>query len=252
MFIKLQNLRIHYKVFGAGESLIFLPGWGWGFEGYLKVITHLAQKFQVIALDLPGFGLSTPPKTAWQTEQYAALVAEFAQKLEIANPILVGHSFGGKIALYLTAQHLVATKKLVLISSAGIKLPKKNIQYGKMYAFKLLKNLARLPLLKIFLARRVNAYRNKVGSQDYRQAQGVMRKILVRVVNEDFRLLLPKIEVPALLIWGEKDTSSPLAAGQLMQKLMPQAKLVVFPEAGHFPHEHDFTEFCKQIDQFLG
>ncbi|OGT07249.1 MAG: hypothetical protein A2X78_00970 [Gammaproteobacteria bacterium GWE2_37_16] len=251
MFIKIQNLRIHYKIFGAGESLIFLPGWGWGFEGYLKVIMHLAQNFRVIALDLPGFGLSTPPQTAWQTEQYAALVAEFARELEIINPIMVGHSLGGKIALYLTAENLVATKKLVLISSAGIKLPKKITQYGKMYAFKLLKNLACLPLLKIFLARKVNAYRNKVGSQDYRRAQGVMREILVRVVNEDFRSLLPKIKVPTLLIWGEKDTSSPLTAGQLMKKIIPEAKLVVFPKAGHFPHEHDCIEFCKQVDEFL-
>jgi len=251
MFIKIQNLRIHYKIFGAGESLIFLPGWGWCFEGYLKIITHLAQNFRVIALDLPGFGLSTPPQTAWQTEQYAALVAEFARELEIINPIMVGHSLGGKIALYLTAEHLVATKKLVLISSAGIKLPKKITQYGKMYAFKLLKNLACLPLLKIFLARKVNAYRNKVGSQDYRRAHGVMREILVRVVNEDFRSLLPKIKVPTLLIWGEKDTSTPLTAGQLMQKIIPEAKLVVFPKAGHFPHEHDFIEFCKQVDGFL-
>lgn len=251
MYINLKNIRIHYKIFGTGKDLVLLPGWGHGFESYSTIISYLAKTNRVIAIDLPGFGLSSPPQAIWKTPQYAECIAELLTVLNIKEPILVGHSFGGKVSLFLVAQNLVTSKKLILISSNGIRIRKKNKQYIKIYFFKLLKKIIDLPILKCLFALKLEKYRNKIGSLDYRQAKGIMRKILVSTVNEDFRDILPKINVPTLLIWGDLDTSVPLVVGRLMQELIPMTKLVIFKGAEHFPHTQDFGRFCKEVTNFL-
>jgi pimeloyl-ACP methyl ester carboxylesterase len=253
MFIDVQNHKIHYTVEGddAKPNIVMLPGWGSNIALFQKIQTHLAQKFKVYAMDLPGYGLSPAPPIPWSTENYAELIAAFINQLQITKPILFGHSLGGKIALYLSAKHLVTTQKLILTGCAGIKTKKTLQQYSKIYLYKLCKYIAQLPLLRTALESRLEAYRKKTGSQDYRNASGVMRATLVKLVNEDFSYLLPAINVPTLLLWGEKDTDTPLTSGKTMQQLIPQAKLVIFPNAGHFPFLDDFAKFINSLDDFL-
>jgi pimeloyl-ACP methyl ester carboxylesterase len=97
----------------------------------------------------------------------------------------------------------------------------------------------------------LESYRKKTGSQDYRNASGVMRATLVKLVNEDLRHLLPAVDAPTLLLWGENDTDTPLASGQIMQQLIPQAQLIIFTNAGHFPFLDNFTKFTNSLDDFL-
>lgn len=251
MFINIQNSKIHYTVDGTGPNIVMLPGWGCNTTHYQKIQTHLAQKFKVYAVDLPGYGLSPAPVMPWNTENYAELISAFISKLQISKPILLGHSLGGKIAIYLTAKHLIASQKLILISSAGIKTRKKIKYYCKIYFYKICKYIATLPLLRTKLEPKLESYRKKTGSQDYRNASGVMRATLVKLVNEDLRDLLPAIDVPTLLLWGEKDIDTPLTSGQIMQQLIPHAQLVTFINAGHFPFLDDFTKFITSMDNFL-
>lgn len=251
MFINIQNSKIHYTVDGTGPNIVMLPGWGCNTTHYQKIQTHLAQKFKVYAIDLPGYGLSAAPVEPWSTKNYAELIATFIDKLKITKPILFGHSLGGKIALYLNAKHLIASQKLILVSSAGIKTRKKLKYYCKIYFYKICKYIATLPLLRIKLEPKLESYRKKTGSQDYRNANGVMRATLVKLVNEDLRPLLPAIDAPTLLIWGENDTDTPLTSGQIMQQLIPQSQLIIFTKAGHFPFLDDFTKFTTSLDEFL-
>lgn len=254
MFININDHRIHYTLEGSTTSpaIIILPGWGCDTTHYQKIQTHLAQKFQVYAIDLPGYGLTSAPTTPWSTEDYAKMLTAFIEKLAISNPILFGHSLGGKIAIYLTAKQLVPTKRLILVSSAGIKWPKTTTQLCKMYCYKLAKRIASLPLLKKILQAKLLAYSKKIASQDYLAASGIMRATLVKLVNEDFRHLLSHIHVPTLLLWGEKDLATPLKSGQLMQQSIQQAQLVTFTNAGHFPFLDNYSEFISAINEFLG
>jgi len=145
----------------------------------------------------------------------------------------------------------VRISKLVLISSAGIKKPRTPKIWFKIYAYKFSKLIAKLPILKIFLQPKLDVYRARSGSADYRNASGIMRSILVRIVNEDIRKLLPQVDAQTLLIWGEKDTSAPLAGGKLMQELIYDSEIKVIPGCGHFPHIDNFALVTAAIDNFL-
>jgi len=261
MFINILNNKIHYTVECADsaanaatntpQNIVILPGWGCSIAHYHKIQTHLAQKFKVYAIDFPGYGLSPPPEIPWSTKNYAELITAFVNSLKIEKPILIGHSLGGKVAIYLTANKMVDCQKLILISSAGIKSQKKLSQYCKIYFRKLCKYFANLPILKPLLVAKLEAHRKKVGSQDYCNATGVMRATLVKLVNEDWRALLPAINAPTLLLWGEKDTDTPLTNSHIMRQLIPQSKLVTFANAGHHPFLDDFAKLINNIDEFL-
>ena len=251
MFIKIKDLKVHYQVSGAGENLVLVHGWGCNISHYARLQKHLAKKFCVYAIDLPGFGLRSEPEEVWNAAIYADFVANFIRTMKIENPVLVGHSLGGKISANLAARHLVPVNKLVLISSAGIKPARSLKTRLRIYAYKTCKMIARLPLLKIFLEPKLDAYRMKAGSTDYRNSSGIMRAILVRIVNEDIRKVLPQIEAPTLLIWGEKDTSAPLAGGKLMHELIYNSELRIIPGCGHFPHLDNHAFVANIMDKFL-
>lgn len=251
MFVKLGNLTVHYKVAGSGAAILLLHGWGSDTNYFAKLQQYLSHRFTVYAMDLPGFGLSTQPEEVWGGNEYANLVVQFINATKILTPILIGHSFGGKIVINVVANNLVNAKKIVLISSAGVKLPRSFKTVLRIYCFKLIKSLVNLPIIKDILGARFELYRKKFGSTDYRNASGLMRKILVNSVNEDITALLPRIKVPALLIWGDKDDSTPLKAGQIMQQLIPQCELQVFSGSGHFLLLDNYERVVSELDRFL-
>ncbi|HBS51570.1 MAG TPA: alpha/beta hydrolase, partial [Coxiellaceae bacterium] len=252
MFIKLENLNVHYKVAGAGAPVILLHGWGCNIDYFAKLQAYLAKKFTVYAIDLPGFGLSTTPEKIWGSAEYANLIEQFINDLKIVNPILLGHSLGGKIIINLVAHGLVEIKKIILISSSGIQLPKSLKTKVRIYFFKLLKFLVKLPIIKIILGPRMELYRKKFGSNDYKNASGIMREILVKTVNENVITLLPKIKIPVLLLWGDQDTMTTAGAGQIMQLAILGSKLKIFTGSGHFPFLDNWEKVAMELDNFLG
>jgi len=249
LFITLDNLKIHYRVSGTGKNVILLHGWGANVDSFQPVHNYLDKQFQVYAIDLPGFGHSEAPVNIWGTVEYTNLVRQFLHAFHIENPILIGHSFGGRLAIRLATTEKV--NKLILVDSAGIRPRRKPNYYFKVYSYKLLKRAANLPILRNYLQNTVENVKKKVGSTDYQNASGVMRDILVKVVNEDLRELLPKIQVPTLLIWGENDSATPVADGKLMEKLLPDAGLVILKNAGHFSYLDKLNEFLLIVNHFL-
>lgn len=243
MFIKIENLKLHYKVIGQGRPLLLLPGWGCGIEHFNKLQEHFAKNFTTYAIDLPGFGLSDAPPTIWGNTEYANLVTKFINAIKIINPVLIGHSFGGKIIIELVASGLINAEKIVLISSAGVKLPKSLKLILKIYFFK---------FIKLFISRsNIELYKKKCGSSDYKNASSHMRSVLVKAVNENIIKLLPKIKVPTLLLWGDKDTATPLKAGKIMQKMISGSRLRIFDNSGHFPFLDNYAEVIIELDKFL-
>ena len=234
---------------GDGYPVILLHGWGGAISSFTPVHNHLECKFKTFSIDLPGFGNSDAPSSPWSTEEYANLLEKFINVMGINNPIIIGHSFGGRIAIRLASS--IPVKKLILIDSAGIK-PKRSFKYYlKVYSYKTASRFLKLPIISLFTANLLESMRQRFGSKDYQNASPILRAILVKTVNEDLKHLLPQIKSPTLLVWGDEDTATPLTDAFVMEKLIPDSGLVRFPGVGHFSYLERINDFLIIIDNFL-
>lgn len=245
---EINNLKICYQVAGEGDAVVLLHGWGGEAASFKPVFEWLAHSHKVYALDLPGFGKSQLPPKAWDTSDYAQFVTALLEKLCIPKAHFIGHSFGGRIAIILSAEQPEKVDKLILVDSAGIKPRRTAKYYGQIGIAKFGRLLRRCGK---YGARLANTMSQRVGSKDYQNA-GDMRATLVKVVNQDLRPLLPRIEASTLLIWGEDDKDTPVAFGKIMEKEIPDAGLVVLKQAGHFSYLDRFPQFCRIVTSFLG
>ncbi len=249
MFIEIKNTKINYMVSGEGKDLVLLHGWGGQIASFKPVHQYFEKYFRTYSIDLPGFGESGLPPRPWGSEDYADIISQMFSQLGINNPTLIGHSFGGKISIILASK--LKVNKLILVDSAGIRRKKGPAYYFKVYSYKSAKKILSLPFLNSCCGKMLENYKSKLGSADYRNAQGVMQQTLVKVVNEDFRHLLPEIKASTLIFWGEKDTDTPLSDGQLMEKLIPDSGLVVFKNAAHFSYLDKLNDFLIISSNFL-
>ena len=249
MQVTLQDLSIHYTVKGEGPDVVLLHGWGAESGTFSGIQDSLSQHFKVYAIDFPGFGKSAEPKVPWGVAEYTQLFRDFVGACDIRDPILIGHSFGGRVSIKYASSQPV--KKLILVDSAGIKPKRKPSYYVKVYSYKTVKQLLKLPGLKRYSERILTYMKGRVGSSDYKNVSGVMQQTLVRVVNEDLRALLPHIHCPTLLIWGSNDTATPVSDAKLMESLLPDAGLVVLNNAGHYSYLEKPREFAIIVNKFL-
>lgn len=243
--IEINGLSINYIQVGEGKDLVCLHGWGQNIEMMQMITNHFASFFRVTVLDFPGFGQSDEPQVSWDGEDYATFLHAFFTVLDIQNPILVGHSFGGHISIRYAAKYPVC--KMVLTGAAGIR-PKHGWDwYVRTYTYKTAKKVFSLPGLK----RYQEDVKKHFGSTDYKQSSGVMRETLVKVVNGDVTPLLPTIKVPVLLVWGEDDEAAPLWMGKTMEEKMPNAGLAIFEKEDHYAYFHQWDRFNRCMDIFL-
>lgn len=229
------------------QILIFLHGWGACKETFSPVIASLKEKYRIVAPDLPGFGKTGEPSRPWTVADYADFFQEFLKALGLENQAFsaCGHSHGGRLLIKWAARRPKGLKRLILIDSAGIK-PKRSLGwYIKVYRYKIGKRLILLPGVNKLLAPLLADKIAKAGSTDYQQASPLMKRTMVLQLDEDLKPCLPRIKVPTLLFWGEGDRDTPLEQGQLMEKEIPNAGLVVLSPAGHY-------SYLDQLPQFLG
>ena len=185
----------------------------------------------------------------WGVERYTSAIEEFARRLGLVRPSLIGHSFGGRISIMYASRNDV--DKVILVDAAGIK-PRRSLRYyAKVYSFKTAKHILPYIVGRKRADEIIDRWRGKAGSSDYKSASPKMRAIMSRVVNEDLKGLLPEIKAPTLLIWGEKDTATPMRDARLMQKLIPDAGLVSYPEAGHYSYLARPAQTRAVIQSFL-
>ncbi|MGI6316114.1 MAG: alpha/beta fold hydrolase [Christensenellales bacterium] len=245
IFVQLGNLSVATRIEGNGAPLVLLHGWGGKRDSWLPVIRHYAENYTVYVLDFPGFGQTPEPPHTWDVTDYAALVDEWLEALGVRGAYVIGHSFGGRVAILLAARYPHRVAKLVLTDAAGL-IPKRSFRYYvKVYTYKIGKVLSRL------LGLPIEKLMKKAGSPDYQQLSQGMRKIFTRVVNQDLSGYLPDIQAPTLLIYGREDKETPVAFGEYMEKHIPDAGLVVLENAGHFAYLDQFPSFCKIVNVFL-
>lgn len=248
--ITIDGVTVAYDTAGDGPPLLFLHGWGGSAKSFLPVFQVFAQWFRVIAIDFPGFGESTTPASVWGVGEYAELVQKFLHELGIEKTHIVAHSFGGRVTIWLASEHPELVDKITLVDAAGVK-PKRPLKYYlKVYTFKTLKQLYRLGLLGPRTDERLHKLYGLFGSTDYQEA-GAMRNIMVRVVNQYLDSLLPAIKSPTLLVWGENDIAIPVREARVMERLIPDAGLVVLENAGHYSYLDQLALFNKILKQFM-
>jgi pimeloyl-ACP methyl ester carboxylesterase len=247
-FLDIDGLRVRYQVGGAGPSVLLLHGWGGRIESFTPVYNDLVRSHTVYALDFPGFGDSSLPPAPWGSADYARLTLMVMDRLQIRRAHIIAHSFGGQVTMNLAAAHPERLGKLVLVASAGVRGPRTLKAHAKRCISWLGKVVATYGGRAGQTLR--DALYHRIQSQDYANA-GPLRPTLVKVVNEDLRALLPRIKSSTLLVWGEHDRDVPLAAAQVMARLIPEAQLVIFENAGHFPYLDQFDRFRLLVGRFL-
>lgn len=248
-FFTYNGSRLHYTDCGEGHPILLLHGWGCNTTTFNAIRPFLEAHFRVLTFDFAGFGQSEEPREVWGVEEYTRSVEAVAKAEGVENPILIGHSFGGRVSIVYASRNKV--QKIMLVDAAGVK-PKRSLSYyRKVYTFKLLKKLLPLVVGKARAAEIIEKRRAKAGSSDYSQASPMMRAILSKVVNEDLCHLMPKISAPTLLFWGENDTATPLADAKKMEKLIPDAGLVTVAGAGHFAFLENTPLFLRVAENFL-
>ena len=247
-FLDIDGLRVRYQVGGSGPSVLLLHGWGGRIESFTPVYDDLVRSYTVYAIDFPGFGDSSLPPVPWGSADYARLTLAVMDRLQIGMAHIIAHSFGGQVTMNLAAVHPERFGKLVLVASAGVRGPRTLKAHVKRCISRLGKGVAAYGGRVGKTLR--DALYQRIQSQDYADA-GPLRPTLVRVVNEDLRALLPRIKSPTLLVWGEHDRDVPPAAAQIIARLIPNAQLVIFENAGHFPYLDQFDRFRLLVGRFL-
>lgn len=239
-----DNLKINYQKYGQGEEIIIIHGWGRSIKDFNSIAKVLSKKYKVYLIDLPGFGNSDEPEKPYELDDYINLIENFVQYQKITNPIIIGHSFGGRIGIRYAIKNKV--QKMILISSAGI----------KRFSLKVKIKIIRYKIKKWFYRKfnKVSAYEKLVttsGSADYIASSDIMKKTLSNVISINQTKELNKITCEVLLIWGKDDQATPYKDALLMQRKIKNVGLVTL-NTGHFCFLEDSYTFNKVIMSYLG
>lgn len=249
--ISINNINIHYIDEGEGQPVLMLHGWGSSVDAWRGIINSLKGVCRFIALDFPGCGQSGMPKAPLTTDDYSNLVLEFLKVINVQNPILIGHSHGGRVIMKLCGEGKINPPKIVFIDAAGLK-PKKSFKSQvKVRTFKTVKFFLTLPVINKYTTDTLNKARAHFGSSDYNNAPAVMRRTLVNLVNDDMTDIVRNIKCPTLLIWGDCDTATPLYMAKKLEELIPDAGLCVLKGTGHFSFIEKPFEAIAILKSFL-
>jgi len=237
MQIIIDDLLTNYQIFGKkGANILILPGWKRNSIEWQSCAQELSDKNRVILLDLPGFGITQKPKDSWDIFKYSDFVKDFLTKVQIKNPIILGHSFGGRIGIIMASQSF-PIDQLVLVDAAGIE--KKNMWLKfKVVMAKILKPIIPKSIISNLL------------KGDYAES-GEMKEIFKKVISQDLVNLLPKIKVPTTIIWGEQDKILPLSHAKILHDKIQNSRLRIVWGAAHDPHLEKFEQFIEILSEIL-
>ena len=237
MFFYFKNVKINYLVLGdKGKWLVFLHGWGGSVESFLGVAKTFKNN-RCLLIDFPPFGFSEEPQDVWDLKTYTDMVFSLLHNLNIKNPSIFAHSFGGRVAILLSSIYNIKVDKLVLVDSAGMKPRNFFWIKFKVAKYKFLKKLG----LK---------QKNK-GSQDYKSLSPIMKKTFSCVVNQYLEKFCSQIKAETLIVFGDNDKTTPLYMARRLNKLIKNSGLVVLKNANHFSYIDNFDEFLIIVHKFI-
>jgi len=232
--IIINGVKTNYLTMGEGKPLIILHGWGSCSERWIKEAEIISAKgFKVIVPDLPGFGLSDKLSSPWRTNDYIKWLEEFIKQLGIENFYLLGYSFGGALAVKMAVKYPQRVEKLFLVSAAIIREKTAKKDVAKKVS-KLVKIFQFVPFYKLF---RKAVYKFIIRKSDYVYTEGVMKETYLNVISDDVSFNLPFIKVPTIIIWGDKDQSTPVEDARTAKAKIKNSKLIIVSGATHLIHK---------------
>ena len=253
--ILINGLEANYKAIGEGEPLLILHGWGGSSTSWLKVQEILAKEgFRVICPDFPGFGKSKTPLKAWEVRDYVSFVNKLIKKTfdDSAEPFfLLGHSFGGRVAIRFAVLNPKKIKRLILCDSAGIK-QKWGLKEKIIFRLAKIGNAIFTPkILARFRDKARNLFYIFLRHRDYVKANGTMKETIKKVLDEDLLPDLSKIKTKTLIVWGEIDKMVPVKYAYVFNKHIKDSELVILSKIGHSPHLEVPQKLAETIIRFL-
>ncbi len=239
----IKNVKINYQFNDIKKkvTIVFLHGWGQNIAMMEPIQKYYQKYFNTLILDLPGFGQSGEPPYAFNTKDYVELLHELFLQLKIKNVILIGHSFGGRIALLYSSMYPV--DKLICLASPYCPEVTKLSFKTKVY-----KKLRKIKCLKFI----TDYMRKKNGSVDYNNASEVMKGVLVNAINTDLTIDVQNIKCPTLLVWGDLDTAVPVSRCYELNNLIKNSGIVIYNGATHYAYLERLNELVIVLDSFMG
>ena len=249
MFFKTDNLSIYYEKYGnKKDTILILPGWGNTRSTFYHIINYFKDNYTIYIIDYPSFGNSPIPNKELTIYDYSNIIKKFIEQEKI-TPIIIAHSFGGRIASILIGKDNLKVKKLILMDVAGIKRFNLKV-FIKEKIYKLLKKLIKLlPKLK------QNYYKQKLlllfSSNDYQHIPPVMKKTFQNIIKEDLKKYYKNITTDTLIIWGEKDIDTPLKDAYFMKRHIKGSGLIIYENSKHFSYLDKIYLTNLIIDKFI-
>lgn len=241
---KIAGIKTNYKVFGEGKPFLILHGWGSNCERWADVAEIIAKKgFKVVVPDLPGFGNSAALDVPWNTNKYINWIEQFIKELGINDFYLLGHSFGGALASKVAVKHAQDVKGLFLVSAACVRKKTAKKSFFRKIA-KIIKVFQFIPNYTFF---RRAVYKFIIRKSDYVYVEGIIKQTYLNVVAEDLSFHLPFIKVPTVIIWGDKDESTPIDDASFVAKQVKKSKLVLIPGAGHKLNRENAETLAEKV-----
>lgn len=250
MYFKTNKFNIYYEKYGTKEqTILILPGWGNTRETFTNIINYFKENYTIYILDYPGFGKSKELMQELNIYDYSFIIKKFMEKNNIINPIIIAHSFGGRITSILNSHYKVKLKKIILIDVAGIK--RFNLKLTlKKYLYKFL-----IAITKLFPKKKQNYLKEKLflkfSSSDYKSININMRNTFKNIINENLKQYYKNIDTETLIIWGEKDIDTPLKDAYLLNKIIKNSGLVILKNLPHYSYLYNPHKINKIIEIFL-
>ncbi|MDD5098102.1 MAG: alpha/beta hydrolase [Candidatus Pacebacteria bacterium] len=246
--ISIDGIDLSYKTAGQGHPIFVAHGWGADSNYWLGIMKELSLKgFQMIVPDLPGFGNTPAPKEIWGAKEYADFLCKFIKKIELKDFTIIGHSFGGGVAMIL-AKECEGIKNVILCDAAVVRAERLDIRQKIAKALanwgQFISNTPIYPILRKILYK-------FAGASDYYLANEQMREIFKKVITEDLLYATENVKQPCLIIWGEKDVATPIEDGVLLNKRINGSKLEIVPGARHNPYRSEPQKTSQIIINFL-
>ncbi|MCK9393666.1 MAG: alpha/beta hydrolase [Candidatus Paceibacterota bacterium] len=249
----IDGLDTKYRIIKGSSkkgTLLIFHGWGGTSFSWLNVASILADDgFDVVTMDMPGFGETPPPSDIWGTDEYVKFLYDFCKKIKLDNFYLLGHSFGGAIALKFTSEHGSMVKNLILCDAAVIR--KERLSFRQKTAKFLSKIgskiVSKTPFYPLF--ERI-AYK-LAGTYDYYRANPIMKDIFKKIIIDDMSSLAEQLKISCLILWGEFDHITPLEDAFILNDLMENSTLKIINNSGHNPHRTHIEETAKIIINYL-
>jgi len=240
--MRIMGVKINYEFsnIDSDTTVVLLHGWGQNIQMMNPISDKFSSKYNILLIDFAGFGDSEEPTFYWSVYDYTKCLRELIMYLKLNKIILIGHSFGGRIALVYSSKYNV--EKLVCLASPYCKEINKLPLMNRIY-----KRVKKIQYLNWI----TKVLQNKVGSSDYKNASPTMKGILVKVINQDLAVHAKKIKCPTLLIWGSLDTAVPLKRAYELEKLIKDSAVIVYEGATHYAYLERLNQITIVLNNFF-